>query len=67
MKVFINRHEVTIFNGATVGDAIRSYSSRSYRLACNEKLVVLDCFGNKTELDGSLKDGQEIRLMKKIK
>jgi len=65
LKVHINKHEVTIFEGANVGDAVLSYSERSYKKVMAGNLLVIDCFGNPTEPDGKLADGQVFRLQKK--
>jgi hypothetical protein len=62
MIVYINRKQVTIFNGAAVRDAILSYSRHSYKRVANGNLVVIDSYGNRTETDGLLKDGQSIFL-----
>jgi hypothetical protein len=64
MKVYINKHEVAIFQGARVIDAILSYSRRSYHQVKNGTLRVVDCFGNRTEPDGPVRDGQEFSLKK---
>ena len=65
MKVFINKQEVTIFEGANVGDAVLSYSKRSYKKIMDGNLIIIDSFGNITEPDGKLKEGQVIRIKKK--
>ena len=65
MKVFINKHEVIIFEGAHIGDAVLSYSARSFKKVMDGTLLVVDCFGNPTEPDGKLTEGQTIRLKAK--
>ena len=64
MKIMLNGHEVVIFSGGRVIDAVRAYSIRSAKLLENEKFVVFDRFGNKTELDGELTEGQQLFLKK---
>ncbi len=58
MKVTLNKNEVVIFKGATVGDMVLAYSERSYKMLKNNKLCVYDRFGNLTEMDGPIYDGQ---------
>ena len=65
MKVYIDTHEVIIFEGATVADAVLSYSKVSYKKVIGGKLLVIDCFGNPTEADGLLTDGQVLKLRRK--
>jgi hypothetical protein len=65
VKVLINKHEVVIFSGATVADAVRAYSRRSSKLLENGKFNVLDQFGNQTETGGELTEGQILFLKKR--
>ncbi len=65
MKIVINNREVVIFSGATVADAVRAYSSRSSKLLENGKFRVFDQFGNQTEVDGELTEGQKLFLKKR--
>jgi hypothetical protein len=64
MIVFINNRKVEIFSGATVADAVRIYSGRSSKLLHNKKFRVFDRFGNQTETDGELSEGQKLFLKK---
>jgi hypothetical protein len=62
MKVFINDKEISIFKGACIRDALLAYSPRSLKMTLAGKLSVLDRFGNLTEPDGPLIEGQRITL-----
>lgn len=62
MKVFVNGHEVRIFEGARIMDAIRAYSPRSSRQVEKGILIIFDKFGNLTEPDGPVNDGQLLTL-----
>ena len=58
MKVILNKTEITIFKGATLNDLVLMYSKRSYKMLKNNKLCIYDRFGNLTEADGPVYDGQ---------
>jgi len=62
MTVFINKIPVTIFKGALIRDVILSYSIRSYKMLQNGYLCIYDRFGNLTEPDGPVKEGQHFKL-----
>jgi hypothetical protein len=62
VKILINNREVVIFDGATVSDAVRAYSRRSAKMLASGKYRVVDRFGNKTETDGELAEGQKLFL-----
>ena len=62
MKVYINDKIVTIFKGATVSDAVLTYSKHSYKLLQGGYLSIFDRFGNLTEPDGSVVEGQHFQL-----
>jgi hypothetical protein len=64
MKVYINRKEIPIFTGARVIDAVRAYSLRSAKMLLKGTLNAYDRFGNLTEPDGRLIDGQILNLRK---
>jgi hypothetical protein len=66
MKVYINKKEVCIFAEACIRDALRAYSSRSLRMVLTGKLSVFDRFGNLTEPDGPLIEGQQLTLKRTI-
>jgi len=65
VKVYINTHEVNIFAGANAGDAVLSYSERLYEEVKAGRLMILDCFGNETEPDGKVTEGQEFMLIER--
>jgi len=58
MKVILNKSEIILFKGATIGDLVLAYSERSFKMLKNGKLCVYDRFGNLTELDGPVYEGQ---------
>jgi hypothetical protein len=58
MKVTLNNTEITVFKGATLNDLVLLYSKRSYKMLLNNKLCIYDRFGNRTEPDGPVYDGQ---------
>jgi hypothetical protein len=58
MKVILNKSEINIFKGATISDLVLAYSERSYKMLKNGKLCVFDRFGNLTEIDGPVYEGQ---------
>jgi len=58
MKVILNKSEIIIFKGATISDLVLAYSTRSYKMLKNGKLCVYDRFGNLTEMDGPVYEGQ---------
>ena len=62
MKAFINRGEIIIFRGATIGDLVLAYSKRSYKMMREGKLYIFDQFGNITEPDGPVSEGQVFTL-----
>jgi hypothetical protein len=65
VKIMMNNREVVIFSGATVADAVRAYSRRSAKLLENGKFRVFDQYGNRTEADGELTDGQKLYLKRR--
>lgn len=62
MKVYINKKEICIFEGACIRDALQAYSPRSLRMVLTGKLSIFDRFGNLTEPDGPLIEGQQLTL-----
>jgi hypothetical protein len=58
MKVTLNNNEIIIFKGATVSEMVLAYSARSHKMLKNGKLCVFDRFGNLTEPDGPVYEGQ---------
>lgn len=66
MTVYINNHKVVVFNGARVKDAVLAYSAESHSLMLHNKLLAFDRFGNQTDDDGPLTEGQ-ILILKRIR
>jgi hypothetical protein len=62
MKVYINEKEISVFTGARIQDAVLAYSPRSHRMVTVGILSVFDRFGNLTEPDGPLIEGQRFTL-----
>jgi hypothetical protein len=62
MKVIVNGEEVIIFRGATVSDAVRNYSEKLFRQLKKGELIITDRFGNLTEPDGELTEGEILIL-----
>jgi hypothetical protein len=58
MIVTLNNNQVQIFKGATIADMVLAYSQRSYKMLVTGKLCVYDRFGNLTESDGPVYEGQ---------
>ncbi len=58
MKVILNKSEIIIFKGATISDMVLAYSERSFKMLKSGKLCVFDRFGNLTETDGPVYEGQ---------
>lgn len=58
MKVTLNKNEIILFKGATVSEMVLAYSLRSHKMLKNGKLCVYDRFGNRTETDGPVYEGQ---------
>jgi hypothetical protein len=65
MKVILNKSEIIIFKGATISDMVLAYSVRSHKMLKLGKLCVYDRFGNLTEIDGPVYDGQLFFLKRK--
>jgi hypothetical protein len=65
MKVTLNKHEIILFKGATINDLVLAYSARSHKMMKLGKLCVNDRFGNLTEADGPVYEGQ-IFFLKRI-
>ncbi len=58
MKVVLNKCEISIFKGARISDLVLAYSERSFKMLKSGKLCVYDRFGNLTEVDGPVYEGQ---------
>jgi len=62
MIVYINHKAISIFKGAIVLDAIRAYSAYSLKQVMSGKLLIMDRFGNITDPDGPMREGQILSL-----
>ncbi len=65
LKLVINGCPLEIFEGATVGDAVRKFSPEIFRIAEQGETEVLDMDGNKYYLSGELSGGEVFRIEKK--
>jgi hypothetical protein len=65
MIVYINNTEINIFKGARIRDAILAYSLHTLKMVQTGKLSIFDRFGNLTEPDGPLIEGQRLTLKRK--
>jgi hypothetical protein len=66
MIIYINKYKVEVFTGARVKDAVLAYSRKSYTMMLKEKLLAFDRFGNQTDADGPLIEGQKLTLKRNI-
>lgn len=62
MKVFVNGHEVILFRGAKVKDALLGFDSGI--LSDISLYEVLDAYGNRTEINGALQNGCRLFVRK---
>lgn len=62
MRVFINDEEVTLFNGATVLDAIRMYYTEHNKILPDTLSIITDRFGNRVAPDGELTEGNHLYI-----
>jgi len=62
MKVYINTKEIVIFDGARIQDAILAYSTVEWKKVINGEISIVDRFGNQTDPDGPIRDGQQFTL-----
>ncbi|HOG20883.1 MAG TPA: hypothetical protein PKW37_10630 [Salinivirgaceae bacterium] len=65
MKVTVNKTELTIFQGATVADAIRAYYTQQKQKAPTPLPEVEDTYGNSVEHDGALTEGNRLIIKDK--
>lgn len=65
MQVTVNKIEITVFQGATVADAIRAYYSWQKQKAPSPLPEVEDIYGNSVALDGELADGSRLVIKDK--
>ncbi len=62
MRIFINEKEIVLFRGATLKEAILTYSKVSYKKTESGYLGIYDRFGFLTEPDGPVYEGQHFFL-----
>jgi len=62
MIIFINQREFSLFDGATVKDAVLAFDNKAYHLLLKGKLAVHDRYGHVLENDGELAAGQLITI-----
>ena len=62
MTVYINDKEITLFKGARLNDALNAYSAGSLKSVLAGELIIVDRFGNTTEPDGPVTEGQKFSL-----
>jgi hypothetical protein len=60
MKVIVNKTEITIFSGARVADALRSYYIQLKKPVPKNLPEVKDRYGNTIASDGRLSEGYQI-------
>ena len=63
MKIYIEETELELFNGARVKDALRQYSSDTYREVTGGKTIITDKNKNPVDLDGELTARQRLYLI----
>jgi hypothetical protein len=62
MKAYLNNKEIEIFRGATIHELLMAYSLRSTRMVKEGKWLVIDRFGNQTETDAPVSEGQHFMI-----
>lgn len=62
MRVYINDEELTLFNGATVLDAIRKYYTDRNKILPVTLSIITDRFGNSVAPDGELTEGNHLYI-----
>ena len=67
MKLFINDTEITIYQGATVLDAVRAYYAQHYKKLLSKLPIVYDAYGNSVAHDGELNEGNHLFIKTKKK
>jgi hypothetical protein len=58
MKAILNNREITLFKGARLSDLVLAYSRKGHKMLLSGQLIVCDRFGNQTESDGPVTEGQ---------
>ena len=67
MKLFVNDTEITIFQGATVLDAVRAYYAQHNKKLPRKLPIVYDAYGNSVAPDGELSEGNHLYIKIKTK
>jgi hypothetical protein len=62
MNLFINDEAITVFNGATVKDAIRAFYVQHNKKLPNSLPIITDGYGNNVAPDGELTEGNHLYL-----
>jgi hypothetical protein len=62
MIVFINEKKTSVFKGATLADAVLTYSKKNFKKVRDGSLGIFDRFGFLTEPDGPAMEGQHYFL-----
>jgi len=62
MKAFVNKQEIEVFRGATVADLVLAFSESDWKLLKEGRISVYDHYGNLTEADGPIIEGQHFFL-----
>lgn len=65
MDVVINDKIISVFKGAKVRDAVRSYSMEEFQDVNKGEKIVVDHSGNQVSLGGELTQNQNIKIKKK--
>ncbi|MBK7212346.1 MAG: hypothetical protein IPH88_03400 [Bacteroidales bacterium] len=64
MLVYLDQKEIQVFRGARLMDALLAFSPKLFDKVVNGDCLILDRFGNITELDGPLREGQKLFTQK---
>ena len=62
MNVFVNDETITIFNGATVKDAIRAFCVQHNKKFPSSLPIIKDRYGNSVAPDGELSEGNHLYI-----
>lgn len=62
MNVFINDEAITVFNGATVKDAIRAFYVQHNKKLPSSLPIITDGYGNSVAPDGELTEGNHLYI-----
>lgn len=62
MNIFINDEEITVFNGATVKDAMRAFYVQHNKVFPCSLPTITDGYGNSVASDGELTEGNHLYI-----